>query len=218
MRISSALPASLARRLGTSRRWIVRVLSRLPALAPAEKGALLAILAVLAAGGLLRAWEHSGVNLGPVDDWKTLRELIVDAREDFARRGGGNAGGYPCAIDELPGNSAGLSEGENILAAGMGSFGSRGAKAPGKSGSGKKAPPARPVDLNTAGEKALLSLPGVGPSTAKAILAYRAAQGKFRSVDDLMQVKGIGPKKMEALRPYARVAAPADTSGSATPP
>jgi competence protein ComEA len=99
-------------------------------------------------------------------------------------------------------------------------FGSHG-KSSGKSGSGKKAAPARPVDLNAAGEKALLSLPGVGPSTAKAILAHRAAQGRFRSVDDLLQVKGIGPKKLEALRPYARVEARVtapDTPSSVTSP
>jgi competence ComEA-like helix-hairpin-helix protein len=71
--------------------------------------------------------------------------------------------------------------------------------------------------LNTAGEKALLSLPGVGPSTAKAILAHRAARGPFRSVDDLLQVKGIGPKKLEALRPFVHVKteARAETRGEA---
>jgi competence protein ComEA len=82
----------------------------------------------------------------------------------------------------------------------------------GKSAGGKKSMPARPVDLNTAGEKALLSLPGVGPSTAKAILAHRAASGSFRTVDDILQVKGIGPKKLEAMRPYLRVAAPVDSA------
>jgi comEA protein len=177
-------------------------------LAPAEKVALLAIVSVLALGGLLRSWERSGVALGPVDDWESLRALIVRSREDFAKQDGGkDGGGYPCAIDGLPGSSAGMGgNAENILSAGMGSFKSS-AKS-GKSSGGKKSVPARPVDLNTASEKALLSLPGVGPSTAKAILAHRAASGGFRAVDDILQVKGIGPKKLEAMRPYLRVAAP----------
>jgi competence ComEA-like helix-hairpin-helix protein len=193
-----------------------RLLAFIPALAPAEKVALLAIAAVLAAGGLLRAWERSGVALGPVDDWESLRALIVRSQHDLAQgregRDGNDAGGYACADDGLPGFSAGdggRGDAERILAAGMVSF------KRGKSAGGKKTPPARPVDLNAASEKTLLALPGVGPSTAKAIVAWRAAQGRFRTVDDLMQVKGIGPKKMEALRPHVRVAASAD---SAAPP
>ncbi|MDB4979720.1 MAG: hypothetical protein JWM82_472, partial [Myxococcales bacterium] len=52
------------------------------------------------------------------------------------------------------------------------------------------------VDLNTASEAALTELPGVGPATAKAIVAGRP----FASVDDLAKVKGIGPAKLAALR------------------
>ncbi|HEX2117553.1 MAG TPA: helix-hairpin-helix domain-containing protein [Acidimicrobiales bacterium] len=62
-----------------------------------------------------------------------------------------------------------------------------------------------PVDLNTATAEQLEALPGVGPATSKAILAYRANHGRFRSVTELLEVPGIGPAKLEALRPLVRV-------------
>ena len=62
----------------------------------------------------------------------------------------------------------------------------------------------RAVDLNTANEWALRSLPGVGPSTARAILADRKENGPFASVDDLARVRGIGAKKVAKLRPFAK--------------
>jgi competence protein ComEA len=57
-----------------------------------------------------------------------------------------------------------------------------------------------PVNLNSATAEQLDTLDGVGPATAQKILEYRAQHGGFRSVDDLSQVSGIGPKRLEALR------------------
>lgn len=62
-----------------------------------------------------------------------------------------------------------------------------------------------PVNLNTATLEQLDSLPGVGPSTAQAILDYRKTNGRFRSVDELMEVRGIGEAKLAALRSKVRV-------------
>ena len=59
-----------------------------------------------------------------------------------------------------------------------------------------------PVDLNTADQKALEALPGVGPATAKKIIAARP----FKSVDDLSQVKGMSKAKVEALKDKVIVA------------
>jgi competence protein ComEA len=62
-----------------------------------------------------------------------------------------------------------------------------------------------PVDLNSATADQLDTLPGVGPSTAQAILSYRTAHGPFASVDDLDQVRGIGPAKLGQLRDLVTV-------------
>lgn len=62
------------------------------------------------------------------------------------------------------------------------------------------APPAGPVDINRATADELDELPGIGPSTAAAIVAHRDQHGPFASVDDLADVRGIGPAKVEALR------------------
>ncbi len=65
--------------------------------------------------------------------------------------------------------------------------------------------PTAPVDLNAATAADLERLPGVGPATAGAILAHRDEQGPFVSVDDLIEVRGIGPAKLEAIRPLVVV-------------
>ena len=57
------------------------------------------------------------------------------------------------------------------------------------------------MSLNSATAEQLDQLDGVGPATAAKIIAWRTANGGFSSVDDLAQVAGIGPKKLEALRP-----------------
>jgi competence protein ComEA len=48
-------------------------------------------------------------------------------------------------------------------------------------------------------------LPGIGPKMAERVLQYRKEHGVFRSPEEIMEVKGIGPKKFEKLRPYLRV-------------
>ncbi len=67
-------------------------------------------------------------------------------------------------------------------------------------GAGATTPPAI-VHLNSAAVGDLDALDGIGPSLAARIVAYRAAHGGFRSVDELDEVSGIGPKRLEALRP-----------------
>ncbi|MBN2536862.1 ComEA family DNA-binding protein [candidate division WOR-3 bacterium] len=62
-----------------------------------------------------------------------------------------------------------------------------------------------PVNINTAGMEELQRLPGVGPATARRILVWREARGPFGSVDELANVSGIGPAKLEKIRPLATV-------------
>lgn len=61
------------------------------------------------------------------------------------------------------------------------------------------------IDLNTATVQQLDTLPGVGPVTAAAIVAWREHHGKFTSVDQLGEVDGIGPGRLEKLRALVRV-------------
>ena len=61
------------------------------------------------------------------------------------------------------------------------------------------------VNLNTATAEALRMLPGVGPTKADRIVAWRKKHGAFRRVDDLRRVKGFGPKTVDKLRRYLRV-------------
>ena len=59
--------------------------------------------------------------------------------------------------------------------------------------------PDGPLDLNTATLEQLDALPGIGPVIAQRILDYRAAHGPFTSITDLLQVNGIGEKRLEAI-------------------
>ena len=59
------------------------------------------------------------------------------------------------------------------------------------------------IDVNAASPAMLDVLPGIGPRNAGRIAADRAARGSFASLDDLARVPGIGPRTVEALRPYA---------------
>jgi len=58
------------------------------------------------------------------------------------------------------------------------------------------------INVNTADVAALMGLPGIGEAKAKAIINYRNQFGPFRSKADLMNVKGIGPKILEKMKPY----------------
>jgi competence protein ComEA len=71
--------------------------------------------------------------------------------------------------------------------------GSRTSDRPGRDG---------PIDLNSASEADLLTLPGIGPARARAILAYRRDKGSFAAVSDLGRVTGFGRSLVARLTPY----------------
>lgn len=76
----------------------------------------------------------------------------------------------------------------------------------------QQAPVAAPktiVNLNTATIEQLTTLPGVGPKTAQLILEYRAKNGGFKKIEELMNIKGIGEKSFLKLKPL--VSAPPKT-------
>ena len=75
------------------------------------------------------------------------------------------------------------------------------------------------LNLNTATRDDLVALPGIGPAKAQAILDYRAQHGSFKRVEELRDVKGIGAKRFEALRPEISVtSAPVRTAGGKAEP
>ena len=61
------------------------------------------------------------------------------------------------------------------------------------------------VNINTADEKSLEAIPGVGPATAKKIVDYRTKQGKFNAIEDIKNVSGIGDKKFESMKDFISV-------------
>lgn len=69
----------------------------------------------------------------------------------------------------------------------------------------KKVPPASPLDLNTATAAQLTRLPGIGATTAKAIVQFRQKSGPFERVNDLLAIRGISSRKLERIRPYVTV-------------
>lgn len=78
-------------------------------------------------------------------------------------------------------------------------------RAPAAGPTPKSGKAAEPLDLNTATVDQLDALPGVGPVTAAAIVAWRDANGIFASVDQLGEVDGIGTARLEKLRALVRV-------------
>ena len=174
---SSATPAG-GQPAGPDRPVVVSVvgLVRTPGLVTLAPGARIAD-ALQAAGGPVNGADTIGLNMArPLDDG----EQIVVGLAPVA--------GQPTSL------------GSSVAA---GSTATTKPPAPG-SGSGKpKAGGA--VNLNTATVQELDALPGVGPITAAAIVTWRQTNGKFTSVDQLAEVDGIGPARLEKLRALVRV-------------
>ena len=58
-----------------------------------------------------------------------------------------------------------------------------------------------PININTADGPPLQLLPGIGPAYSERIIQYRLENGGFNSVDELTNIRGIGPKTLQKLRP-----------------
>lgn len=131
--------------------------------------------AVRAAGGLTDAADQSTLNLA---------RQLVDGERVWVGRPGEEP---PVAPGPLPG-------------AGPGGGGAGGAG--GSVGAGG---PAAPLDLNAASQADLEELPGIGPVTAGQILAWREEHGGFSSVDELIEISGIGERTLARLEPLVIV-------------
>lgn len=82
----------------------------------------------------------------------------------------------------------------------------------------KKKPPPAPINLNTATSEELQLVPGIGPATADKILQMRKSYGAFKSVDDLLAIRGIGAKRLEKMRKYLVAGKSAGPVRADTPP
>jgi competence protein ComEA len=116
-----------------------------------------------------------------------LYRLATGTRVDdaVAAAGGGTARADITAVNL----AAPLSDGEQVLVPARGAAGAAGASA----GS-------TIVDLNSATAEQLDTLPGIGPSTAAKIIAYRQQHGAFHSLAELDAISGIGPSKLAELK------------------
>jgi len=104
------------------------------------------------------------------------------------------AGGFTAGADQSSLNLAQvIVDGQQLVVAAQGA-----APAPGPTSAGANS--SSIVDINTADATAIETLDGIGPALAARILAYRTAHGGFRSVGDLQNVTGIGPKKFAAIK------------------
>ena len=115
--------------------------------------------------------------------------------QDAVRRAGGRRAGADLNAINL---AAKVADGQQVVVPRRGAAGPApvGGAAAGEPGG----PPQAPVSLNTATAEQLDTLDGVGPATASKILEYRRQHGGFRSIDDLGEIPGIGPKRLAALR------------------
>jgi competence protein ComEA len=148
--------------------------------------------ALRAAGGALPAADPLAVNLA---------EPLADGERVLVPPRGARAGDYGSVTTGTTGGgpSTGRHAHRPRHRAGDASIGSRHARRH------HKAPPASPIDLNAADAQQLQALPGVGPSLAERIVAFREINGPFRSVDELLDVGGMTDRRLDAISAYLAV-------------
>jgi competence protein ComEA len=124
-----------------------------------------------------------------------------DRVDDAVRRAGGATSRADLTGVNL---AAKVEDGRQVIVPARVPAGGAGA-APAAPGASPASGGAAQTNLNTATAEQLDQLDGVGPETARKIIAYRQEHGGFRSVAELDQVPGIGPKRLAALRQRLRV-------------
>ena len=142
--------------------------------------------ALLAAGGPAAAADMDAVNLA---------QPVTDGEKVFVpKRGAAPIPPSPSPVLAAAGKPPAAPAALSAVKAPKGSGGSRSGKMSADSG--------EQVGLNTATAEQLQRIPGIGPSMAARIVAYRQQAGGFGKVEDLTLVTGIGPKKYAKIAPF----------------
>lgn len=173
----------------------------------AEKGYLAMTLFFLATGSGIKAYRHVSAEIGPSIDSLPAAPLSQEVDSDTARdsAAGGDASpgvvrdsSIPVSTEVAEYEAAPPTESRALV---------RDSVPPGSEGrktaaSRRKGDFAGKVSINRAAASELTVVRGLGDKTARAIVEHRRAHGPYRRLQDLLQVKGIGEKKLEKLIPY----------------
>jgi competence ComEA-like helix-hairpin-helix protein len=170
-------------------------------LTAAERNALLLTLAFLLLGAGAKAWVRAQVELGPFPTTGSAGPDYPTGGPSLVPDSSSAAPALPPVLDSLAFADTLASPAPSASAAVVP------APEPTRRASSakKKSAPARKVDLNRGDAGALAEVPGIGPKTALAILDYRKAKGGIRDLRELLEVKGIGEKKLERIAPWVTV-------------
>ena len=180
--------------------WLYRLRTRL-GLSEAEATAALALLLALLGGTVARHLQATSVPV-PADFYAASDAAFATAVADtsvgtlatLALMG-------PSPADLSGPDTTASGSAVDSTAADIAEATVERAAAPRRSGK----PPPAPTNLNTASVQELQRLPRIGPALAERIVAYRQAHGPFRSPEQVTEVKGIGDKTLEKMRPWIRL-------------
>lgn len=159
--------------------------------------------AINAAGGTTAKADISKVNLVYVlDDGMKVNipnsnDMKNNPNFEYITMNSGDGGN-----DDYYGESASLGSEDGTEGSTGGKVPSQGSSESGASGSGKRYDV---VNINTASQTELETLPGIGPSLALKIINYRKENGKFSSIEQIKDVSGIGESKFESLKKYITI-------------
>ena len=205
-------------------RWLYRLQTRLGLTAP-EGTALLVVSLALGLGFAASEWTARAA--APAAELYAAQDSAFAAVRFAAVQGvaapaagaseasdGAHAAEPPPAVPELPSladgalppdttqSTAAEPPAASASVAGASVAGASVADAPRRS---RRKPPPVVTNLNTASEAELQRLPRIGPALAGRIAEYRRQHGRFRTVEQVVEVRGIGEKTLETLRPWLRL-------------
>ena len=174
-------------------RWLYRLQARLGLSAP-EGAAALAVFLALAGGSVAQHLQARSEPV-PADVYAAADRAFAAAQDTGAA---GPAGPRAVPPGPAPNGAAPEAIAGDSTAAQIAEAAVETASAPRRSG---KAPPV-PTNINTASAEQLQRLPRIGPALAARIVEHRRVHGPFRHPDEIVEVKGIGEKTLETLRPW----------------